>query len=945
MAVELLGTILITEAQAIFAAGDVITSYYNTTTNVFVVQNGEAVITTGDILLISRNGSGDYWTRTDTGFTYVVTDYDGSGNNVTISFVPFGGFPYYSKVVTINPPDPNDGDVNDITLALVSTTKATDTVTNDGEIVVLASGTNTPFLYSIAAIPALDNQSSGTFSNLARGSYTVTSIDSLGYQAQLIVPVDYIPAVHGVRWRVGWQDIAGQEGRLDILERSYVGAVSEVKGASVPFNHSTRGESKDVTDLNIVTSQVDVSLIATTLDEYIEIAEADDDKYKVIVYKDVASSWVETWRGFVNPESFADSPNGVPYNTNFTATDRLADLTSREFVFNDEYVKGSDNNQFVTGDMTHLSALKICLDKTKLANGYRIACNIFDAAHDVATAATLTPLVQTYINTDVYHGDDKVSSCSDVVKDILVIYDAMMVSWAGYWYIIRKKELLTGTKPSIDTNLISYIEYDSDAAYVGAGSWSPRIDFKTTVETSRYRWVGGMSRIMSSVFRKVLLTINTVVNDKGLVQGFSSDNAVYDAYGNLQHMRGFTFWNSQAAEQKLVTFPDENNENEYWEIRYFNRENSDSFIQWNKDIDYSTNDKMVLSVNLRFRANYFTITNPKSFKNYPDYVILKWVVKLGTQYLTTKGGWVSTDPENEAWIEGFQSATKFEQEFTLPDGNSTTETLTVKVFPVNLFERNITATDTTDLIAQIKAVNTLVLDHGSRRLGFIEESVNDIIYYYELIGGGGDDVDNLDSIRPTDYNSSTNSNRWKLVKTYSHIRASTVWSQTSIDYVGLDFLPSGEEIPDEVTSVNTNDILNKVDYSKDINLFDLDSTFNNDEKIFLNYNKLSDGTPTTVWNEVGGTVTQTLQDWLVAWLQRLTKKTRMIISGTFYVDTEFTPINVLNDPTDDNRIFYPNGISSDIRAREYSGEVIEIGSDTAPPSSEFDTSVDQEQHN
>jgi hypothetical protein len=70
----------------------------------------------------------------------------------------------------------------------------------------------------------------------------------------------------------------------------------------------------------------------------------------------------------------------------------------------------------------------------------------------------------------------------------------------------------------------------------------------------------------------------------------------------------------------------------------------------------------------------------------------------------------------------------------------------------------------------------------------------------------------------------------------------------------------------------------------------------------------------------------------------------MIISGTFFTDVEFTPINVLNDPDDDNRVFYPNGISSDVKMRQYNGEVIELGSDTVISDSAFDTSVNQDQH-
>ena len=352
-------------------------------------------------------------------------------------------------------------------------------------------------------------------------------------------------------------------------------------------------------------------------------------------------------------------------------------------------------------------------------------------------------------------------------------------------------------------------------------------------------------------------------------------------------MKGFTLYKQQDLSQSISSITTEKEVKEYWEILYFKKENSESYIHWNKQIDYSTNDKMVLGWNV-----------------------------------------------------------KFEKEFLLPDGNSTTDTMTVKVYPINLFERNITATDTNDLISQMQGVETPNLDLGSRRVVAIETGASFDIYYYYELNSGSAAADDINVIIPDDISTNPSYQRkWDLVKTYSKLRADTTYSITMFDYIGLNFFPNGADIPEEVITYNTNDILNKVDYKKEINLFDLDNNFNNDEKIFLNYTKIADGTPTTVWSELGeDTVTKTLQSWLVGWIQRLTKKTRMVVSGTFFTDREFTPINVLNDPDDFNRVFYPNGISSNVKARQYNGEVIEIGSDNVPSDTAFDAAHQQIQH-
>jgi len=951
MANEFLGNILIVNSFGSYTAGDKVEVFYDPDLDVISVFKNEIAITSGDSLIVTRavnttgrvqliNDTGADWTRSSVGYSVVIRNYNYNGNHVTITFNENRSFPYYLKTVTVNPPDPDPEDVNDIQITLVSTTKTTDTTTKDGVIEVLATRTNDsigePILYESGREPVQPNngQDKGVFASLPRGKYTIYAVDNKGYSTSLTVTLISENEPHGVRWIVGFKNNDGDEGKLEILERSYIGATTEVYSGVTPYTHSTRGEGRDISDVNIVSSQVDVELIATTLDQYIDIANGDDDKYKVITYKKVAETWVETWRGFVNPESFSDAPNGLPYSTFFTATDRVADLKDRKFLYNEEYIKDGDN-EYVSGDMSQLAVLDLCLNKTKLNQGFRIACNVFDASHSEAAS----PLAQTYINTDVYYDDKGVKTCLDVVKDILVIYDAMLVSWSGYWYIIRKKELLGVT--------VDYFEYDTDLAYVSAGSWNPRIDFKAATSSTRYRWVGGMSRNMTSVFRKVILTINSIVNDKGLAKSFNSANAVFDVWGNLKHMRGFTLWKSTTAmDQSLIAKTVNNKVTEYWRIKLHESGsyNTDTYIQWSKSIDYSTNDKMILSWNVNFKATYFNLTpNSKSFNDYPPYIPMKWVVKLGSNYLTTQGEWVASDPENEWWLDEFEGDKLFEKEFNLPDGNVASDTLQIKVYPISIGEHNIEATDGSDMIAKLKAEPTTDLRIGARRIVTIFESFEDVFYYYELSGSAADD-DGVEVINPTDYTASA-VRVWKLVTTYGRKNTLQVYSSTALEYIGLDFLPKGGDIPESIVTHNTNNDLNKIDYHKSINLFDLDNTINNDEKIFLNYTRLQNGTPTTVWHEAGAaTLTKPLQDWLVQWIQRLTKKTRMIVSGTFFCDTEFTPINILNDPDDQNRLFYPNGISSSVKSRQYSGEVIEIGSDDTPTSSQFDLSVKQNQH-
>ena len=62
-------------------------------------------------------------------------------------------------------------------------------------------------------------------------------------------------------------------------------------------------------------------------------------------------------------------------------------------------------------------------------------------------------------------------------------------------------------------------------------------------------------------------------------------------------------------------------------------------------------------------------------------------------------------------------------------------------------------------------------------------------------------------------------------------------------------------------------------------------------------------------------------------MTRLAKRCRGKVSGNFRTDgVDFTPINILHDPDDNNRLYLPTGVNSNYKLQEYSGELLEIGS-------------------
>ena len=149
-----------------------------------------------------------------------------------------------------------------------------------------------------------------------------------------------------------------------------------------------RGEGNDVYDINLLSSNVNVNFLATTVDQFKDIATADEKKYVVRRSKLVNSVYQTQWTGYVTPSSYSDVLYTTPYGVSISANDRIGDLKGFKFLFG-----ANDSGNFAKGNMSQLSIIHVCLQKLGLGFGYRIACNIFAENHTILND---TPLNQTY---------------------------------------------------------------------------------------------------------------------------------------------------------------------------------------------------------------------------------------------------------------------------------------------------------------------------------------------------------------------------------------------------------------------------------------------------------------------------------------------------------------------------------------------------------------------
>ena len=912
MAQHLLNTVTFTADQDSWTAGDKIEVFWDTTTELFVVKINDSIVTSGDVFVgtpqvvaggIIDTAIGSYWTRTKSNYWY-----NNSGPDVYFGLSNY--FPYAIKntYFTNTPGEEGNGEVNDLSLAITSTLSPTG-ATATGAIYASASGTNTPFVYSLSNFVDDSGQASGTFSSLYPGTYTVTVRDSLGYFISSSVQLRVSTNDYTTRWEYQYIGDTGSVYKVEIKERGYSGSSTEITSGVPPFTLTIRGEGNDIYENTILAGTASLNILSSSYMQYSDIALGDDEKYKVVRSKQNGGSWDLIWQGFITTEAFSETLYSAPYITNIQAYDRLGDLKNLDFKIGES---GIFDLGMISGDITQLQALTICLDKLNLKQGYRIACNIFDTTQ---TTTNNTPLNQTVINTDYFtkmevsEGEIKIvtsveyTDCATVVKAILKPYGAMILSWGGYWYIIRKKELKAST--------VNYVEYDTYGDYVTTGSWSPFVDFKSPDATTKFRWMGAQTWTNTRTFKNLGIKINAVVKEKGILG---------------------------EASTKINNIID-NDPNGYG---YYDEGTATTYLLYNDSITYDRNDKIKLSV--KYIHSIASFANLE-YGNLPPYIPLKWMLKVGTKYVDVGGNWTTSETLNQYFIDTFNKDDDFEITLPFDDVGVTTEEYKLRMYIPSIYDYNIAEETEAEMITTLQAITTTTSNAGARLITRRERagSFGWIYYYYELQELGlTEDAPNI--VRPTDYNVSTNKKSWQLVTTRA-FESGIAKPVSTHNYksIKLSHLPSGLEPPTEIVIKSTTSLYNKLDYEYELDMFDQNDNINNDERIYKNILKYTDGTPTGAWSEVGGSLSQSIQLWLLNDITIFANKPRRRINGTFKTDNqvEITPLNVLRDPNDSNRLYYGQGITMNWNKGVHSGELIEIGNDDDTTASAFTSGFKQ----
>jgi hypothetical protein len=319
---------------------------------------------------------------------------------------------------------------------------------------------------------------------------------------------------------------------------------------------------------------------------------------------------------------------------------------------------------------------------------------------------------------------------------------------------------------------------------------------------------------------------------------------------------------------------------------------------------------------------------------------LKWMLKVNDKYVDVTGQWSTSETINTHFITKFGDKQKLRIKFPFDEIEKTTATYAFRIYIPNVFDFDYEGSNQANMISTISAVDVSGIDEGRRLIGRYVSAPINFYYYYELRTEYTADTQ-LNVISP---DTPSDQKKWVLIDSRRY-GAQSGKPASSITYhsINLNYLPNGLEPPEEIKLTSTLKNNNKVDEEIELNLFDEYGQITNGANIYSNFMTSTDGTPISAWTKVGGTVSKTIQQHLLDFNTKLLKQPREVINASFLSDVQVTPLSTLIDTGQSNKIYYIQGLTLNDYTEEYSGEIIEIGSDNLPTStSGFTTGFEQD---
>lgn len=796
-------------------------------------------------------------------------------------------FPY--AVTTSETDSPTcgfNGVVCDLSLFVVSANSPTSAYLSDGSFQIGSQSSNGVRKYSLTdQIYSGMSNTTGIFSGLLPGNYTVFSRDASNCRATINVTVPLYRG-DGVKYRLEFKDIQNlTTSRIDILEKNFNGTLTEVKGLDMPIKLSLPQITINNKYEAVRPSFAEVSLLSETNYQFLNLFTQTDKQFRVNYYRPVGTL---LWSGYLQSSIFSEEFIMPPYGTTVKAIDGL------ELLKNIKLSDSSGNK--LNQSISFIKLIALILGKLDLSLPIRCGVNMNEITYTVAL--TDDPLVQSFCDAgDLIEDDETAWDCFRVIEFLLKPFGATIIQWGGRWNVVEIDKISQPYK---------YRDFDANGNYLSNGTFDPVIEIKDPTlrlqqafadynhsmeivpaykEISVRQKLFPKKSILKGDFKRK--DWNGVTWDGWSVDrsngGLASPLLLTDIYGNnvtgnieAAGLGGTSYQpNSPPSLGSIVT--------------------NTNFVLLTSDvkqIKFTGGDSLKLS---------FKYLLSLGFGGEPKFVKIQWALLLNTNsttfYFSERVGWNSNIDYkfNTIYVSKFNSFDPFTKDIQLPDTSGLLLggeiSLVLKVSSGAFWEFKDDAS-----LKAIPTANVLQLETKVRGVG-VYPYYNPLgiywdIFYYTLTSSQ-DAESSPDTIRPNDYDATTNAVVWKLEDrtggstNNGSLKRDAVVLSTGIDDIVLEFLPSGQKAISEVIYSQT---INP-DYRDSLIVdieggdFPFDYDFN-----YVNYFKKQNGTPTNQWSLFG---TAYIQEQLLARLVKQYQSPTLKISGNLLSYGELGFLNVI----------------------------------------------------
>lgn len=880
------------------SANDVINAYWDDSTEAIAVKkNGSAFSPTqsAQVGILNTN----YYVAGITSYEgeYAISGYSFcDGNTLNWFKMPtyYPGPPYYmQRRQTADSPVCGTAVCDIHFVGPPQLTHTTDLLSNNGQIIALATSSNGTVKYSLSPFDyATGGQTSSTITGLSLGTYTLYAKDANDCTAQIQFTILFKPA-YAEHYRFSWYSAQIQNGtsrheRLRIYEREYFGDVVEIdNGGSSPFvlNKLKAGNLNDKFNVIHPTNAV-MSFMSEVDYAYLPMYTEDDKKYKC-VYEVDEGGFTPAWSGFEIPLNYQEDFVPVPYQSQLRLADNVKLLERIKYT--------DDNGNLLNGDQKLIKIIAHIMKKTGLELEIRSGINIFEENHN--TAATDDPLDQTYVDVSCYRREGEPFMCNEVLEAILKPFGARLYQAENQWWL-----------EEIDRATASYAYrvFTTDGDYSSNGTYDPVLQIKApeltnrvalvdrdhsmgiipsygkVTVTSKFNYVGS---IVEGSFEKAdLLSPESEITTyfTGIFQSGGEENFKGWSLRLPDGIQGVSFGRSVIDEEdrSFIHISDADKAVQSGKGRsvgafYFNANQwtgnlRDAYIESAaKPFQYGPNDQV------RIRFDYSTL----GAVGYP-FIILRFALKIGTKYLTNDfKTWSTTETILRAYPQPSSKLQTYETYVKVPETSAVVDStiqMRIYYYAADFYDFGMpSATDSpddaTDGITDLIALDTDDIEYPYQAdFRFHDGNGGYGRPFVELRLSTADEDIQKGIIHPHDFNSTTNGKIWwvvgnvmegqKTVDPAGHDYHNRLFY---VDNVSMDALPNGQAPPLEET-LPTAELSRYVDEAMEIELYNSDLLdVRNAKNMYNNYFKLSDGTPTSAWARSGVSESSRLQEILL----------------------------------------------------------------------------------